>query len=161
MTLDMDDLKERIESRVAVDEDGCWMWTGTVGTRNHGLLKYKGKYISAHKTAYRVFVGEIPEGMNVSKVCKERLCVNPDHMRLVDMYESQMEGESPSARNKRKTHCCLGHEFTEENTIVRYSKKGRRGRSCRECRRSYKRRKMQGDPMDGRAYIKEEESDDS
>ena len=70
--------------RVAVDDDGCWIWTGTT-VRNrsgmsYGRLKRGGKNHLAHRYAFERASGPIPPGLVVRHRCDKPLCVNPDHL---------------------------------------------------------------------------------
>lgn len=113
--------------------DTCWLWTAGTA-RGYGLFWLNGKMRLAHRVAYELEVGLIPEGMELDHVkerCGNRNCVNPAHLEPVTAQENQLRSDSVSGVNSRKTHCLRGHEFTEENTTHR--KSGRRG--CRACQR--------------------------
>jgi hypothetical protein len=84
----------------------------------------------AHRLAYELFVGPIPEGQTIDHLCRNRPCVNPGHLEVVDMRTNLLRGSSPTAQNARKTHCKHGHEFTPENTALKQG----RYRICRTCR---------------------------
>lgn len=94
-----------------------------------------GKTWYAHRLAWVQQVGPIPEGMQLDHKCKNRKCVNVAHLRLVSHAENVAgeNSESPSARNKRKTHCIHGHAFTPENIFVVSTRPNTR--NCRTCLR--------------------------
>lgn len=117
-----------------VDAGGvCWEWTGSLTPKGYGTFMAKGrKAYRAHRYAWIILVGEIPQAMTIDHICKNKRCVNPDHFELVTAEENTRRGGSASALNARKTHCKRGHEFTPENTYVQYNK-GKAGRRCREC----------------------------
>lgn len=87
--------------------EGCWLWQGSIG--NHGYGIYGKPQVLAHRRAYEVLVAEIPAGKTLDHLCRNRLCVNPEHLEPVSLVENVMRGESPPARNARKTHCPHGH----------------------------------------------------
>jgi hypothetical protein len=112
-------------------ENDCIIWTGYIGSNGYGVKKIKGKSQSAHRLAYAEANGPIPDGAHIDHLCRNRACVNPEHLEAVDLITNIMRGEGIMAQNARKTECKRGHEFTPENTMM--TKQG--GRSCRECGR--------------------------
>ncbi len=63
------------------DESGCWTWNGTSNNAGYPLFSYKGRMVSASKTAYRLFhKKDIPNGFVVSHSCENVQCVNPEHI---------------------------------------------------------------------------------
>jgi hypothetical protein len=75
---------------------------------------------------YLLFYGQVPRGLELHHKCRNKLCVNPEHLQVVDDAGHVAEHPENSGRH---THCIHGHEYTPENTYVR--KDG--GRSCRQC----------------------------
>lgn len=120
---------------------GCWMWTASVIQANgYGQFNagpHKGMML-AHRFAYELMVGPIPDGLQLDHLCRNKLCVNPDHLEPVSQRVNILRSESFPAVNARKTHCTHGHEFTEENTRIR--KQG--WRSCKACNAEIERRRV-------------------
>lgn len=110
--------------------DGCWLWTGP--TTNGGYGKIKAKL--AHRLAYEELVGRIPDGLEIDHLCRNILCVRPDHLEAVT-HDENMRRATPGANNAAKTHCPKGHAYDATNTFV--NRKG--SRVCRSCSRASKR----------------------
>jgi hypothetical protein len=113
---------------------GCWLWLGYLH-RGYGEFwdSTNATKNRAHVFAYRKLVGPVPYGMVLDHTCRNRSCVNPEHLELVSFQDNLLRGNGQPAINSRKTHCVHGHEFTPENTYVA----GACGRSCKTCRRDF------------------------
>jgi HNH endonuclease len=127
-----DDL--RFWSRVEKQFLGCWIWSGVKTKGGYGVFYIKKQHTYAHRNSYRIFKGDIPEGLHIDHLCRARNCVNPDHLELVTPIENTMRGNSSQAINARKTHCKNGHEFSGYNLLFRSNG----SRICRKCRNDYK-----------------------
>lgn len=83
-------LPEQFWSRVERTDTGCWFWTGSYGVGGYGQLsvrKERGQKtpttLIAHRMAWELLVGPIPDGMEVDHRCRNRCCVRPAHLRLL------------------------------------------------------------------------------
>lgn len=121
--------KEMLEERSTKLPNGCWEWSlCTDRATGYGVTRHGGKKVNAHRLSYELFVGPIPEGLCLDHLCRNRLCINPQHLEAVTTRVNIIRGESPSAINAAKTHCKKGHEFTGENLVFDGEK-----RRCRIC----------------------------
>jgi hypothetical protein len=118
----------RFWNKVQVTES-CWLWTGGKSHNGYGLFHWSRRQVRAHRFAYEMFVGPIPEGLTIDHLCRVPACVLPLHMEAVTIRENILRGEGRAAANARQTHCQRGHLFDEDNTYVR-----RGMRTCRECK---------------------------
>lgn len=121
------DLLSRFMEKVRVEESGCWRWIGTITTSGYGQFRVGDKRCMAHRVAYEMKFGNIPDGLELDHLCRNRWCVNPNHLEPVTHKENMRR--SPISTGG-KTHCKRGHEFTEENT--RLEGKSRK-RVCIKC----------------------------
>jgi hypothetical protein len=89
------DLRERFESRVEKTEGGCWLWRGAKRGTGYGGIGHQGKMVRAHRVAWELYLGAIPEGKWVlhaaHAVCGHRDCVNPEHLKLGDVRENTLD----------------------------------------------------------------------
>lgn len=111
--------------------DNCWIWGGMKTTLGYGTMKIQRKKIYAHRISYKIFKGEIPEGLVIDHLCRNRLCVNPEHLEAVTLKQNILRGDNFTAKEARQTHCKNGHELKEPNLIRYFLKKGHR--NCRIC----------------------------
>lgn len=134
-------LEQRFWSKVDnCSRDACWEWTGGINGNGYGQINVAGRVIGAHRIAYELLVGPIPEGLELDHLCRNRTCVNPAHLEPVTRRENQLRGQSVSGRNARKTHCPSGHPYSGSNLVVKQGQ--RRCRACirRDQRKQYLKR---------------------
>lgn len=136
-------LRDNIWRRVDASGD-CWQWTGDKNTNKYGLSygivrTSKTERMVAHKFIYLQLVGEMPEGLQLDHLCRNTLCVNPDHLEPVTALINVRRCPWNAAdMNRVKTHCKRGHEYSPENTRVRDG-----SRQCVQCHRLAARRRYQ------------------
>lgn len=129
---------ERFIEKIVKSESGCWKWIGAISGTGYGSFysgQYGARYDSAHRCSYEFYVSKIPEGMVIDHLCRNRWCVNPEHLECVTMRENTDRGvlyETLTANAKKKTHCKRGHELFGRNLII--DRKG--DRCCKTCQRT-------------------------
>lgn len=89
---------------------GCWEWQAF---RHKGYGRFLlGGPTRAHRVAYEILNGPIPDGMVIDHLCRNKGCVNPTHLEAVSQWENMQRHYS------LQTHCIRGHEFTPENNTA-------------------------------------------
>lgn len=128
-----------------VDDSGdCWLWTANRTPLGYGRFSFNGEPQKAHRVAWILTHGEIPQGLNVLHRCDNPPCVRTTHLfigTIMDnchdmMRKGRMKEPPRGAANRAKTHCPKGHEYTPENTLIK-RRKGKIGRACRACNHAY------------------------
>lgn len=107
---------DRFWPKVAKGGPGeCWEWTASVrGSGSYGQFRIGKRQVFAHRVAYELEIGPIPDGLVIDHLCRNHLCVNPAHLEPVTGQENVLRGQSPPAQSARATHCKRGHEYTDK-----------------------------------------------
>lgn len=133
---------EFFEARVFRPEAPCWNWRAYVGKNGYGKWVRSDRQGVAHRIAYELLVGPIPEGLQLHHLCFNRSCVNPEHLVPVTAKENKEMG-SAAVSNRAKTHCPKGHPLDGVRTNGKH-------RYCKTCTREYDERRRQDAPSYGR-----------
>lgn len=143
-------LEERFWAKVdRRGPDEYWPWLASLH-EGYGQIMINDRPVGAHRVAYELLVGPIPEGMDLDHLCHtrdtacrlngdcpHRRCCNPAHLEPVTRAENSHRGHSPVVAQALATHCVNGHEWTPANTWIR-----REGtRVCRACNRTRERQR--------------------
>lgn len=119
----------------------CWLFTARRNRKGYGLMWHSGlrRGVVAHRISYELYVGTIPDGLQLDHLCRVRHCVNPNHLEPVTPSVNTLRGNLAAvtrARAEARTHCANGHELTTENTNT-----ARGWRECRSCQRDRRARR--------------------
>lgn len=121
----------------------CWLWTAARSSEGYGRIAVNRISSYAHRVAYEMEVGPVPDGLQLDHLCRNRVCVNPAHLEPVTTGENTRRGDGPTVTRERGfalTHCAQGHEFTPDNT---YTVPGLGWRRCRICVRAWRRKRYE------------------
>ena len=115
----------------------CWLWLGGQMNNGYGQFWNGRNMVLAHRFAYELLVGPIPEGLESDHLCRVRNCVNAGHLEPVSHLINVQRGEAGLESGRQqlaKTHCPAEHPYGVENT---YWWRGER--HCRACNRAHSR----------------------
>lgn len=135
---------DRVMARVTETEMGCWEFSGSLNAAGYGVVgrgrRGEGNALS-HRVTYEFFVANVPEGLDLDHLCRNRACCNPWHVEPVTRIENVSRGlRAPGYGPRERTHCKQGHEFTPENTY-QYGTR----RRCKTCERRWNRKETTND----------------
>jgi hypothetical protein len=111
----------------------CWAWTRSKNKDGYGQISVMHAMVRTHQVAYELFIGPVPEGLQLDHRCRVRCCANPWHLEPVTSAENTRRGNASLSLPDRSqwTRCKNGHAFDERNTYV-HPVTGYR--NCRRCR---------------------------
>ena len=109
----------------------CWEWAGHINPNGYGSCKHNGVQTVAHRAAWELMRGPIPDTLYVLHRCDVRSCVNPKHLFLGTQADNKQDEISKNRNYKLlKTQCSKGHPYTDANT--HHTKNGRRCKICQD-----------------------------
>lgn len=100
-------------SNIFYQGERCWEWSAGKEGDGYGAFCVEGKQYKAHRIAWTITNGEIPEGLSVLHHCDNPSCVHPHHLFIgtqrENMRDKILKGRrgntspiSPSRRVSRK-----------------------------------------------------------
>lgn len=110
--------------KVIVGLGGCWNWPTRIAKNGYGRISHGNRDYLAHRVFYTAYKGLPDADLDIDHLCRNRRCVNPDHLEAVTRKVNLNRG---LGTGPRKTHCVHGHSLEDA-----YQDK-RGGRQCRTC----------------------------
>ena len=87
-----------LERSIPEPNSGCWLWLLPIGSHGYGQgidpeipgTRPNGirAVTTVHRVSYLAFKGNIPDGFQIDHKCRNRQCVNPDHLKAVPQVEN-------------------------------------------------------------------------
>ena len=146
--------EKRVFARISIGEiDDCWEWCGAMSGSGYGRITVNYKQVQAHRYVYSLFMGNIPNELDLCHKCDNRSCVNPNHLfigsRSDNMRDAARKGRLFSQNHNgehyclKKTKCVNGHYYLPDNLLITNTGKRRCKRCTYESNRRSKLRKLQ------------------
>lgn len=138
-------VRARFVDQLAVNDSGCWEWSGYRRKDGYGETSVDGFRLRTHRLAWIIFRGAIPANLWVLHHCDNPPCCNPDHLFLGDVLANVRDMIAKGRDNnlpqreqlwkklRSKTHCPAGHPYAGDNLAILKRSDGSIGRRCRTC----------------------------
>lgn len=135
-------VKDRAYKKIVRAVNGCWISTYSVASHGYAQIGWQSKaeghhIVLAHRASWEKVNGSVPVAMTLDHRCREKRCVNPKHLRLMENFEN---GRRTNGVDWRVGECANGHP----NSMLaddphRTDKRGnpRIGKRCSECMKVY------------------------
>lgn len=115
-------LQERLNEKLdkTPSPEGCWNWAGALSGSGYGILQ-RGRrgdgLVRAHRVAYELAHGPIPEGRLILHACDNKRCCNPAHLNVGDHSQNLKEAWARGLQThtaERKAKQLAGFQRTME-----------------------------------------------
>ena len=108
--------RERYDMSVAVmSPDECWLWTRCrCGNNGYGVITWDGRKQAAHRVAWQIACGPIPDGLSVLHACDNPVCCNPAHLFLGTHIDNMADMK---AKGRGRSGGRMNAKLTESQVI--------------------------------------------
>lgn len=113
-----------------VAEGRCWIWQHAIDGSGYGEFRQGGKNYKAHRVMYELYKGQVPVGLELDHLCREKKCWNPSHLEAVTHRENCRRGDAGRWMRDRDS-CSRGHKYLPGSFTLRSDS----ARICRICGR--------------------------
>lgn len=150
-------VSERAHSRWTESPDGCWVSTYSVGSHGYAQIGWQDgterHAVLAHRASWSYENGQLPMGLTLDHVCKNRRCVRPLHLRLLSNYENARRN---SGSDWPMGTCANGHPSNELREVRRRRRNGEWhvGLTCGTCTSESKERWVRNNPEKRREAVR-------
>lgn len=132
---------DRAYAKATRSATGCWISGYSVASHGYAQIGWNDgpsdrHVVLAHRAVWERFNGRVPVGMTLDHLCREKRCVNPKHLRLMENFEN---GRRTHGMDWKLGECANGHPNSMLTETFRTDKQGNRrdGRRCSECQKFY------------------------
>lgn len=130
------DIGDLLRSKLKPTINGCLEFVGASNPSGYGAISFNGRQEGAHRVAYKLWVGSIPEGKIICHSCDNPPCCNINHL-YAGTYSDNMQDMIWKGRGalQQRTHCPRGHELSGSNLVA--DKLRKEQRECLTCRKAH------------------------
>lgn len=99
-------------------QEDCWNWQDGKRPNGYGQFWKDGKSITAHRAAYELVYGLIPEGKWITHHCDNRLCCNPKHLYAGTATDNNRDTVNRNRTNPRRGSHCPTSKLSEDKVKI-------------------------------------------
>lgn len=113
-------MKKSVEQRILdsitfCPNTGCWFWLKYTDKRGYGIIGVGPQPRLAHRVSYETFNGPINSGNDIHHCCRNKCCVNPNHLQQMTHSEHSKLDNVVAVLSSSKTKCPHGHNYSGDN----------------------------------------------